>query len=127
MQAFLRKTKIRHYFRGNDCLRNVAMSMAKVSYPFSLIWLMQAARFELKINEKTFEMALLNFLQSFTLPMLQSAQLIKLFSILQLLILHHEALTFSAQPGHLPIKYDLHAPQYNPQNAISFGLATISF
>jgi len=72
-------------------------------------------------------MALLYLAQSINTTDVQSAQLLKFRSMQQLLILHHDALTLSLQPGHLPFKYDRQAPQYKPQKATRFLSAIISF
>ena len=38
-----------------------------------------------------------------------------------------EAFSLSWHPGHLPLRYFPHAPQYSPQRAMRFGSATIGF
>ena len=83
--------------------------------------LMQALRSDLNTNAKNLEKRLLNLLQSMgSLYCLHSAQLWYLFSMQQVRILHHDALSFFAHPLHFPFKYDWHEPQYKPQYAICF-------
>lgn len=80
------------------------ISFAYSSYPFSLMNAMQENLSERKTSANSFDMTLLNFLQSFKSSIIwQSTQLVYEFSMQQVLILHQAAFTFSLQPGHFPL------------------------
>lgn len=76
---------------------------------------MPACLSELKIKPKSLPMGLLKVLHALVPMVLQSAQLFRLFSRPQFLILHHVALWLTLQPGHFPFLNLGHSPQYNPQ------------
>jgi hypothetical protein len=59
--------------------------------------------------------------------MLQSAHVLKLFSVQHFLIAHQVFFADSLQPGHLPLRNDPQEPQYRPQNAIISGFAVMTF
>jgi hypothetical protein len=80
--------------------------------PSDFIWHMQALLSERRKKLIAFEIGLLKYLQFLGFSnVLQSAQDRYIFSIQQLLTLHHVALLLSWQPGHLSLRKLLHAPQ----------------
>ena len=80
------------------------------------------------MSAKIFDMKLLNILQSFgSENSLQSAHDAYWLSRQHDRTLHQVAFSLSWQPKHLSLRYDLHAPQYNPQYATNCGSETISF
>ncbi len=94
---------------------------------FRICWI-HASLFDRKMNAKIFDMKLLNILQSFgSENCLQSAHDSYWLSLQHVRILHQVAFSLSWQPKHLSLRYDLHAPQYNPQYATNCGSETISF
>lgn len=110
-----------------DWRRAPARSAANCAGPTSRIRSIHAARFERKMRPNTFDIRLLNFLQSFTLLNdVHSAQLLHPWWAVHDRIPHHVAFSFFAQPGHLPFRYWPHAPQYRPHRATRLALDVIS-
>lgn len=116
------------YFLLIVCILLSAIYLANSSYPLVRIISRQAFLSDPKMIPNILDMKLLNFLHSIALGYsLQSAHEEYPCSRLHKRILHHEAFSFPAHPGHVPLRNDLHDPQYKPQKAICFVSAIISF
>jgi hypothetical protein len=94
------------------CRLELAILSACPWTPSLRIWSMQEARSERRMKPKSFDMKLLKSLQARgSGNSVQSAQEANECSAQQERTLHHFAFSFSRQPGHLPRRYEPHAPQ----------------
>jgi hypothetical protein len=77
---------------------------------------MDAALSDLKTIANTFDMKLLNFLHAMASGnSVHSAHVVMFFALQHTRILHHDALSLPAHPGHRSLRYEPQAPQNRPQ------------